>query len=166
MSLTRDSRGHELDRRIWMLGDHPGGIRGLCAAHPFRVVHRRMESSERHAAAAFPGCMGSEFAKYQQTPEYQQINRGLSLTEYREIFLVEWFHRILARVAGLVFAVPFFVFVFTRRIPRRESPVYVVMGVLFLSQAAMGWIMVSSGLVDRLPSATLRWQDIYSWPFP
>ena len=91
----------------------------------------------------------AEFAKYQQTPEYQQINRGMSLTEYREIFLVEWFHRILARVAGLVFAVPFFVFICTRRIPWRESPVYMVMGVLFLSQAAMGWIMVSSGLVDR-----------------
>jgi cytochrome c oxidase assembly protein subunit 15 len=92
---------------------------------------------------------GTEFAKYQQTPEYLQINRGMSLSDYREIFLVEWLHRILARAAGFVFAIPFFVFVFTKRIPWRETPVYVVMGVLFLAQAAMGWIMVSSGLVDR-----------------
>jgi cytochrome c oxidase assembly protein subunit 15 len=90
-----------------------------------------------------------EFAKYQQTPEYQQINRGMSLAKYREIFLVEWLHRLFARIAGFVFAIPFFVFLLTKRIPWRESPVYVVMGVLFLSQAAMGWIMVSSGLVDR-----------------
>jgi cytochrome c oxidase assembly protein subunit 15 len=91
----------------------------------------------------------TEFAKYQQSPEYLQINQGMSLSEYQEIFLVEWFHRILARVAGLVFAVPFFIFVLTKRIPWRETPTYVVMGVLFLAQAAMGWIMVSSGLVDR-----------------
>jgi len=90
-----------------------------------------------------------EFAKYQQTPEYQQINRGMSLAAYREIFLVEWFHRLLARIAGFVFAIPFFIFLLTKRIPWRESPIYVVMGALFLSQAAMGWIMVSSGLVDR-----------------
>lgn len=90
-----------------------------------------------------------EFAKYQQTPEYQQINRGMSLAEYREIFLVEWIHRLLARIAGFVFAIPFFIFLGTKRIPWKEAPIYLVMGVLFLSQAAMGWIMVSSGLVDR-----------------
>jgi cytochrome c oxidase assembly protein subunit 15 len=90
-----------------------------------------------------------EFSKYQTTPEYQQINRGMSLEAYKEIFIVEWIHRILARFAGLVFAVPFFLFIATRRIPLKESPIYVFMGFLFLAQAVMGWLMVSSGLVER-----------------
>lgn len=90
-----------------------------------------------------------EFAKYQQTPEYQEINKGMTLAAYQEIFVIEWLHRLLARLAGLVFAVPFFIFLLNRRIPLREAPLYVLVGVLFLSQAVMGWIMVSSGLVDR-----------------
>ncbi len=91
----------------------------------------------------------SEFMKYQQTPEYRQINRGMTLAAYQEIFLIEWMHRLLARLAGFVFAIPFFVFLFQGRIPIREAALYVVMGLLFLAQAVMGWIMVSSGLIDR-----------------
>src|SRR5574340_454573 len=91
----------------------------------------------------------TEFAKYKLTPEYLQVNRGMTLTAYQEIFLIEWFHRLLARGAGIVFAVPFFIFVWRRRLSLRETPLYVLMGLLFLSQAVMGWIMVSSGLVDR-----------------
>ncbi len=91
----------------------------------------------------------SEFMKYQQTPEYQQVNRGMTLVSYQEIFLIEWTHRLLARLAGFVFAIPFFIFLFNGRIPIREAALYVVMGILFLAQAVMGWIMVSSGLIDR-----------------
>jgi heme a synthase len=91
----------------------------------------------------------SEFAKYQKTPEYQEINRGMTLAAFQEIFIIEWLHRLLARLAGLVFAIPFLIFLVNRRIPLREALLYVLMGALFLSQALMGWIMVSSGLVDR-----------------
>lgn len=91
----------------------------------------------------------AEFSKYQTTPEFRQVNRGFSIEDYKQIFLVEWLHRLLARIAGLLFAVPFFGFLFTRRIPWRESGLYVLMGFLFLSQALMGWLMVSSGLVER-----------------
>ncbi len=90
-----------------------------------------------------------EFAKYQTSPEYRQINFDMTLNQYKEIFIIEWLHRLLARLAGLVFAIPFFVFLATRRIPWREVGLYLVMGVLFLAQAVMGWLMVSSGLVDQ-----------------
>ncbi len=91
----------------------------------------------------------TEFAKYQQTPEYQKINNTMTLGQYQEIFMVEWFHRIFARIAGFVFAIPFFVFLFNKTIPIKEIGIYLVMGVLFLAQAVMGWLMVSSGLVDQ-----------------
>src|SRR5512142_2819325 len=91
----------------------------------------------------------TEFAKYQQTPEYQKINFNMTLDQYKEIFIVEWLHRIFARIAGFVFAIPFFIFLFRKTIPWSEVGLYVVMGILFLAQAVLGWVMVSSGLVDR-----------------
>ncbi len=91
----------------------------------------------------------SEFAKYQLTPEFKKVNYDMTLDQYKEIFIVEWLHRIFARIAGFIFAIPFFVFIFNKSIPWKEVGLYVVMGVLFLAQAILGWIMVSSGLVDQ-----------------
>jgi len=90
-----------------------------------------------------------EFAKYQQTPEFIQINFGIDLEEYKFIFYMEWFHRFIARFAGLVYAIPVFYFLFTKRIPFKDFGIYFVMGMLFIAQAFAGWIMVASGLVDR-----------------
>lgn len=90
-----------------------------------------------------------EFAKYQATPEFQQINFNMTLEEYKYIFYIEWFHRFLARFAGLVYTIPAFYFLFTKRIPIKDFGIYFVMGMLFIAQAFAGWIMVASGLVDR-----------------
>lgn len=90
-----------------------------------------------------------EFAKYQQTPEYIKVNTGMTLEEYKYIFYIEWLHRNIARLAGLVYAIPVFYFLFKKAIPWREFGIYFVMGMLFISQAVAGWIMVASGLVDR-----------------
>ena len=95
------------------------------------------------------GAWQTEFANYQRTPEFQKVNYNMTLAQYKEIFIIEWLHRIFARIAGFIFAIPFFVFVFRKTIPWKEVGLYVVMGFLFLAQAVMGWIMVSSGLVDR-----------------
>jgi cytochrome c oxidase assembly protein subunit 15 len=90
-----------------------------------------------------------EFAKYQQTPEFQQINSNMTLEEYKYIFYIEWIHRFIARLAGLVYAIPVFYFLFRKTIPFKEFGIYFVMGLLFIAQAAAGWVMVASGLVDR-----------------
>ena len=90
-----------------------------------------------------------EFAKYQQTPEFQQINFNMTLEEYKYIFYIEWLHRFIARFAGLVYAIPVFYFLFTKQIPWKEFGVYFAMGMLFIAQAFAGWVMVASGLVDR-----------------
>ena len=90
-----------------------------------------------------------EFTKYQQTPEFKQINFDMDLEEYKYIFYIEWIHRLIARFAGLVYAVPVFYFLFTKRIPFKEFGIYFVIGSLFIAQAFAGWIMVASGLVDR-----------------
>ena len=90
-----------------------------------------------------------EFAKYQLTPEYLKINTGMTLERYKFIFYMEWFHRNIARFAGLIYAFPVFYFLFKKTIPLKEFGIYFVMGMLFISQAFAGWIMVASGLVDR-----------------
>lgn len=90
-----------------------------------------------------------EFAKYQQTPEFKQINFNMTLEEYKYIFYIEWIHRFIARMAGLVYAIPVFYFLFRKAIPFKEFGIYFVMGLLFIAQAAAGWAMVASGLVDR-----------------
>ena len=91
----------------------------------------------------------AEFAKYQQSPEFQRINADMTLSEYKFIFYNEYIHRLVARFAGLVVALPFFWFLAKRIIPWRESAIYWSVVILFGLQGAMGWYMVSSGLIDR-----------------
>lgn len=91
----------------------------------------------------------AEFAKYKETPEYKLINKGMTLEEYKYIFYIEWFHRLIARLAGLIYAIPVFYFLFRKIIPLKEFSIYFWMGILFIGQAVMGWLMVYSGLVDR-----------------
>jgi len=98
----------------------------------------------------------SEFAKYQRTPEYRHVNRGMTLVEYQEIFLIEWFHRLLGRVAGLVVILPLAAFLVRGAIPWRRAGVYLAIAALFVSQGALGWYMVQSGLVDRPSVSHLR----------
>ncbi len=90
-----------------------------------------------------------EFAKYKETPEFKLINSGMTLPEYKFIFYMEWFHRNIARTAGLFYAFPVFYFLIKKTIPYKEFGIYFVMGILFISQAVAGWIMVASGLDQR-----------------
>ena len=98
----------------------------------------------------------AEFSKYKESPEYLLINQGMTLEEYKYIFYVEWFHRLVARLAGLFYALPVFYFLFRKTIPFKEFSIYFWMGILFIGQAVMGWLMVYSGLVDRPAVSHLR----------
>jgi len=88
------------------------------------------------------------FDKYRVTPEYQQVNKGMSLDEFKGIFWWEYAHRVLGRLIGVAFLVPFLWFLARRRIPPgyggRLAAIFVLGGL----QGAMGWYMVKSGLVD------------------
>ncbi|HLF45204.1 MAG TPA: COX15/CtaA family protein, partial [Chitinophagaceae bacterium] len=56
-----------------------------------------------------------EFEKYKQTPQFRFLNFEFSLSDFKFIFFWEWFHRFWARLMGLVFAVPFIIFLFQKR---------------------------------------------------
>ncbi len=89
-----------------------------------------------------------EFAKYQQTPEYRIVNREMTLEGYRRIFYLEWVHRLVARIAGLVVVLPLAWFLWRGAIPWRASAPYLLIGLLFGLQGFLGWWMVASGLLD------------------
>ena len=91
----------------------------------------------------------AEFVKYQQTPEYQKVNAGMSLEGYQAIYYREYIHRMLGRLTGLVYVVPLFVFLVAGMIPRQKIKIYLLIGLFFAAQGFMGWYMVQSGLIDR-----------------
>ena len=88
------------------------------------------------------------FLKYQQTPEYKLVNRGMPLAEFKGIFWWEYFHRLLGRLIGVVFLLPLLWFALRGKIGRELVPKLVGIFVLGGLQGAMGWYMVASGLVD------------------
>jgi heme a synthase len=89
------------------------------------------------------------FDKYRQTPEYRHVNTGMDLAGFQDIFWLEYFHRLLGRLIGVVFLVPFLWFLARRQIDRALAPKLVVMFVLGALQGLLGWYMVKSGLVDE-----------------
>lgn len=91
----------------------------------------------------------SVFAQYKQFPEYQKVNRGMSLAEFKGIFYFEYAHRVLGRLIGLAFLAPLLVFIALGHIKRAMIPRFVIMFILGGLQGLMGWFMVKSGLVDR-----------------
>jgi cytochrome c oxidase assembly protein subunit 15 len=91
----------------------------------------------------------ASFADYKLTPEYLLVNQGMTLSEYQYIFYLEWAHRLIARIAGLIVVVPLIWFMVRGVISVRESLRYWGIAALFGIQGAIGWIMVSSGLQDR-----------------
>ena len=90
-----------------------------------------------------------EFDAYRASPEYRQVNRGMSLAQFKRIFRMEYAHRLLGRGVGIAFLIPFLVFLALRAIPRAMIPRLAGVFVLGGAQGVLGWYMVGSGLVDE-----------------
>lgn len=90
----------------------------------------------------------AKFQLYQQSPEYLKINKNFGVEGFKQIFWLEYFHRLLGRGLGLVFFLPLLFFIATGRIKKPELPKYGIMLLLGGLQGLMGWYMVKSGLVN------------------
>jgi len=88
------------------------------------------------------------FALYQASPQYEAINAGMSLAEFKLIFWWEWVHRLWGRLIGVVFLLPFLWFVATGQVSWRLGRRLLALFILGGLQGALGWYMVRSGLVD------------------
>lgn len=89
------------------------------------------------------------FGKYQNSPQGQMVNQGMSLAEFQWIFFWEYFHRLIGRSLGVFFLIPWAWFWMKGAFDRRWALRFLVGFLLGGLQGAMGWIMVASGLVDR-----------------
>ena len=88
------------------------------------------------------------FAKYRETPEFRLVNFDMQLDGFKRIFWWEYVHRLLGRLAGLVFLAPFLYFLARRRLDRLLAGKLAGVFLLGALQGALGWAMVKSGLVD------------------
>ena len=93
-----------------------------------------------------------EFEAYRQIPQYELMNRGMSLAEFKVIYWWEWGHRQLGRAIGLVWALGFFGLLLTRNIPTGWAGRLLGLGALGGTQGAIGWWMVHSGLQEGMIS--------------
>ena len=88
----------------------------------------------------------AEFEKYKQTPQFSLLNADFTLPDFKFIFFWEWFHRFWARLIGVVFLIPFVIFLVQKRFrPSMVKPM-IILFLLGALQGAVGWIMVASGL--------------------
>lgn len=98
----------------------------------------------------------AEFDNYKKIPEYQQLNRGMSMAGFQAIFFWEYLHRLLGRVVGAAYLLPLLWFWIRGRVPRGYVPRLFALVALVCFQGAIGWWMVSSGLVKRTDVSHVR----------
>ncbi len=96
------------------------------------------------------------FEKYRQIPEYELVNRGMTLAEFKVIYWWEWGHRFLGRFIGFAFFIPFAFFWLRGDLPAGSKPKLTVALALGALQGALGWYMVQSGLIDRVDVSQYR----------
>jgi heme a synthase len=98
----------------------------------------------------------SEFAKYKTIPQYQQVNRGMTLDEFKLIYWWEWAHRLLGRLIGAAFLLPFLWFLWRGAVdPALRGWLWAIFSLGAL-QGAVGWWMVASGLAERVNVSPYR----------
>jgi cytochrome c oxidase assembly protein subunit 15 len=96
------------------------------------------------------------FEKYRQIPQYEYVNRGMSLSAFKAIYWWEWTHRFLGRLVGAVFLLPFLYFLAVGQIARPLMGKLAGIFGLGALQGFIGWYMVRSGLVDRVDVSQYR----------
>ncbi len=89
------------------------------------------------------------FSAYKQFPEYQEVNFMFTLEEFKAIFFWEYLHRLIGRVIGIVFIVPFFYFLIRKKITGKLTKQCLIILGMGAFQGFLGWWMVKSGLVDN-----------------
>jgi heme a synthase len=98
----------------------------------------------------------AEFEKYQATPQYRAMNSGMSLEAFKTIYWWEWTHRVLGRLVGVAFLLPFLFFLWRGWVSTSLRPrLWFIFGLGAL-QGAVGWWMVASGLADRVEVSQYR----------
>jgi cytochrome c oxidase assembly protein subunit 15 len=148
-------RGARRGIRLWLMGLFALVVVMIAVGGLTRLTDSGLSITEwRPVTGALPPMSEAhwqmEFDKYRAIPQYELLNKGMTLTEFKFIYWWEWGHRQLGRVIGLVWAIGFFGFLVVRQIPRGWTGRLLLLGALGGAQGAIGWWMVSSGLQGEM----------------
>ncbi|MBL4867337.1 MAG: COX15/CtaA family protein [Pseudomonadales bacterium] len=152
MSTAISQRNNDRQIAIWLL---------FCAGAIFcmvilggatRLTHSGLSMVEWKPVVGVIPPLGESawqetFEKYKQFPEYKSVNLHMSLKDFKSIFYFEYFHRLLGRLIGVLFLLPFLYFLARGMIKKPLIPRLIVMFILGGLQGVLGWYMVKSGLV-------------------
>jgi heme a synthase len=147
--------------RVWLYAVAAAMVLTLVVGGATRLTGSGLSIVEwRPVTGAFPPLSAdawkTEFAKYKRIPQYRELNRGMSLEQFKTIYWWEWSHRFLARMVGAVFLLPFLYFLWRGWIePRLKLRLWALFGGGALL-GAVGWWMVSSGLSERVSVSQYR----------
>lgn len=151
--VTRDRRADRRLIRIWLYAIALLVVAMVMVGGATRLTHSGLSITEwQPIHGVIPPLNDAEwqeeFSKYQQIPEFKAFNQSMTVSEFKGIFYWEWSHRLLGRLVGFVFVLPLLFFWATGRIEKSLRPQLVVIFLLGGLQGAVGWWMVSSGLVE------------------
>ena len=97
-----------------------------------------------------------EFNKYKMIDEFMLVNSSMNIAEFKVIYFWEWFHRAFARLIGLIYIIPLIYLIISKNIPKGYYLNVLLIGLLLVIQAIVGWYMVKSGLTDRVDVSQYR----------
>jgi cytochrome c oxidase assembly protein subunit 15 len=155
--------GHSWDRalRVWLISVAGLVFVMIVVGGATRLTDSGLSITEwKPILGAIPPLSGADwqeaFAKYKAIPEYDLVNKGMSLAEFKFIYWWEWTHRFLGRLIGAAFALPLAAFWLAGAL--RQGLGVKLLSVLALGalQGGIGWFMVKSGLVDRVDVSQYR----------
>ncbi|MFZ4541599.1 MAG: COX15/CtaA family protein [Rickettsiales bacterium] len=98
----------------------------------------------------------AEFDAYKHTPQFKKVNSGFTVDNFKGIFWLEYIHRLLGRIIGMVIILPFLYFAARRQLPKRLLWRGFGIAMLVAAQGTVGWVMVASGLHDEPRVAPLK----------
>ncbi|MGQ0646733.1 MAG: COX15/CtaA family protein [Gemmatimonadaceae bacterium] len=153
-------RSHQLIR-VWMFASAVSVILTLVVGGVTRLTESGLSITEwKPVSGILPPLSEAEwrtaYQSYLQIPEAQTVHRGITRSEFQTLFWWEWLHRFVARMAGLVIALPYLLLLVGRRIPRPLHMRLLALPVLTAVQGALGWYMVQSGLSGRTDVSQYR----------
>ena len=91
----------------------------------------------------------SVFNSYKNSPEFKIVNKSMNIDEFKYIFWWEWFHRFFARLIGIIFIFPMFLFLIQKKISKKLGLNLFILFIFGIFQALVGWWMVKSGLTEN-----------------
>ncbi len=156
MNATSDLRV-----RRWLLASAAAVVLAVAIGGITRLTESGLSITEwRPVSGILPPRSNTEWSeayqRYLAIPEAQTVHRGITLGQFQALFWWEWVHRLLARLVGLVLALPYFVLLARGHIRPAHRGRLLLLPLLAAAQGALGWYMVKSGLQVRLDVSPYR----------